>query len=66
MIIWPLIVLYGVGCAIINAVPWTLGLRAVIDATFVGAIARVAIVQIQTESVLFRRITKKNSYSDNR
>ena len=39
MLIWPLIIIYGVTCAIIQAVPWKLGLRAVIDATFVGAIA---------------------------
>jgi hypothetical protein len=39
MLIWPLIISYGVTCAIIHAVPWKFGLRAVIDATFVGAIA---------------------------
>jgi Spy/CpxP family protein refolding chaperone len=27
MLIWPLIIFYGVVCAIINAVPWTLGLH---------------------------------------
>lgn len=39
MLIWPLIIIYGVTCAIIQALPWKLGLRAVIDATFVGTIA---------------------------
>lgn len=39
MAIWPLILVYGSGCAVLGAVPWTLGLRAVIDATLVGAIA---------------------------
>jgi hypothetical protein len=39
MAIWPLILVYGIGCAVLGAVPWTLGLRAVIDATLVGAIA---------------------------
>ncbi len=37
--IWPVIILYGVGSAFVGAVPWTLGLRAVIDAIVVGAIA---------------------------
>ncbi len=39
MAIWPLILVYGIGCAMLGAVPWTLGMRAVIDATLVGAIA---------------------------
>jgi hypothetical protein len=39
MLIWPLIILYGVACAIISAVPWTLALRALIDATLGGAIS---------------------------
>lgn len=39
MLIWPLIAIYGVTCAIIHMVPWKLGLRAVIDATLVGTIA---------------------------
>jgi hypothetical protein len=39
MLIWPLIILYGVACAIISAVPWTLALGALIDATLVGAIS---------------------------
>lgn len=39
MAIWPLILVYGIGCAVLGAVPWTLGLRAVIDATVVGALA---------------------------
>ncbi|MEP6604399.1 MAG: hypothetical protein ABJB69_10675, partial [Spartobacteria bacterium] len=39
MCIWPLIIIYGIGCALVGAIPWTLGLRAVLNATFVGAIA---------------------------
>lgn len=39
MSIWPLISIYGVGCAVRGAVPWALSLRAIIDATFVCVIA---------------------------
>jgi hypothetical protein len=39
MCIWPIIIFYGVGSSLAGAVPWSLGIRAVIDATFVGAIA---------------------------
>lgn len=38
MCIWPIIILYGIGGALVGAVPWSLGIRAVIDASFVGAI----------------------------
>jgi hypothetical protein len=58
MIIWPLIVLYGVGCAIINAVPWTLGLRAVIDATFVGAIAAWLLFRYKPSRFYFAELQK--------
>jgi hypothetical protein len=37
--IWPIIIVYGIGSALLHAVPATLGLRAVIDASCVGAIA---------------------------
>jgi len=39
MTVWPLIAIYGIACAFLGAVPWTLGLRAVIDATVVGVFA---------------------------
>lgn len=39
MSIWPVIILYGVGTASIGLIPWSLGLRAFIDATLAGAIA---------------------------
>ncbi|HST31735.1 MAG TPA: hypothetical protein VLK27_12945 [Chthoniobacterales bacterium] len=39
MCIWPTIIAYGIGCAIIGAVPWKLGLRALVDAAVVGAVA---------------------------
>lgn len=39
MCIWPIIILYGIGTAFVGAVPWSLGIRAVIDASVVGAIA---------------------------
>jgi hypothetical protein len=39
MTIWPLIAIYGIACAFLGAVPWTLGFRAVIDATVVGVFA---------------------------
>ena len=37
--IWPLIIFYGIACAILGAVPWSLGGRAVVDAAVVGLLA---------------------------
>jgi hypothetical protein len=39
MCIWPIIIVFGIGSAVAGAVPWSLGIRAVIDASFVGGIA---------------------------
>lgn len=58
MLIWPLIILYGVVCAIISAVPWTLGLRAVIDATFVGAIAAWLLFRYRPSRFYFAELPK--------
>ena len=39
MCIWPTIIAYGIGSAIVGAIPWTLALHALVDAALVGAIA---------------------------
>lgn len=36
MCIWPVIALYGVVCGFVQAVPWSLAIRAVINAAVVG------------------------------
>jgi len=61
MLIWPLIILYGVVCAIINPVPWTLGLRAVIDATLVGAIAAWLLFRYKPSRSYFAELPKNVS-----
>lgn len=39
MCIWPLIAFYGLGWGLAGAIPWSLAMRAVIDATLFGALA---------------------------
>lgn len=53
--IWPVIIIYGIGSAIVDAVPWTLGLRAVRDASFVGAIAGWLLFGYKRSRLYFKR-----------
>jgi hypothetical protein len=39
MCIWPVIALYGLGCGMVGAIPWSLVARAWIDALLFGAVA---------------------------
>jgi hypothetical protein len=39
MCIWPVIAIYGVLCGLVQAVPWMLAIRAVINAAVVGLIS---------------------------
>ena len=39
MCVWPLIAIYGVVCGLVQAVSWTLAIRAVINAAVVGLIS---------------------------
>ena len=39
MCIWPLIALYGLGCGLSGAIPWSLVARAWLDAFLFGAVA---------------------------
>jgi hypothetical protein len=55
MCIWPTIVAYGIGCAIIGAVPWMLALRALVDATVVGAIAGWLLFLYKPNRAFFER-----------
>ena len=58
MAIWPLILVYGIGCAVLGAVPWTLGLRAVIDATFVGAVAAWVLFKYKRSRTYFAELRR--------
>jgi disulfide bond formation protein DsbB len=58
MLIWLLIIIYGVTCAVIHAVPWKLGLRAVIDATFVGAIAAWLLFKYKPSRTYFAELRR--------
>ncbi len=55
MCIWPIIMAYGISNAIIGAIPWTLALRALVDATFVGAIAGWLLFFYKPDRVFFER-----------
>jgi hypothetical protein len=55
MCIWPIIIAYGICCAIIGAIPWTLALRALVDATFVGAIAGWLLFLYKPDRAFFER-----------
>lgn len=55
MCIWPIIIFYGIGSAIVGAVPWSLGIRAVIDASLVGAIAAWLLFGSKASCAYFER-----------
>lgn len=55
MSIWPIIILYGISSAIAGVVPWSLGIRAVIDASFVGTIAAWLLFESKASRAYFER-----------
>ncbi|PZR77233.1 MAG: hypothetical protein DLM73_00260 [Chthoniobacterales bacterium] len=55
MCIWPIIIAYGIGCAILGAIPWTLALRALVDATFAGAITGWLLFLYKPDRAFFER-----------
>ena len=59
MCIWPVIVFYGIASAFVDAVPWALGTRAVIDASCVGAVAGWLLFAYKPSRSYFEAIRKR-------